>query len=43
MEKEIIREQSCCFTGHRANKLHRSEEEIKYDLMREINSAFESG
>ncbi len=43
MEKEIIREQCCCFTGHRANTLHRSEEEIKEDLRREINSAFESG
>ena len=43
MEKEIIREQSCCFTGHRANKLHRSEAEISDDLKREIKAAFESG
>ncbi len=43
MEKDIIKEQSCCFTGHRANKLHRREAKIKEDLKREIITSFESG
>lgn len=33
----------CCFTGHRPEKLNRSETEIKADLRREINQAFQDG
>ena len=34
---------ACCFTGHRENKLHRTEKEILKDLDREISRALEDG
>lgn len=33
----------CCFTGHRPEKLGRSEKEIKAELQREINQAVQVG
>ena len=33
----------CCFTGHRENKLHRTEKEVVEDLNREITRAIDEG
>ena len=33
----------CCFTGHRPEKLHRSEKAIRADLEREIRKAISDG
>lgn len=33
----------CCFTGHRPEKLNRSEKEIKAALRKEINQAIQNG
>ena len=33
----------CCFTGHRPEKLRRSEREIRIDLENEIRSAIQDG
>jgi len=42
MEEEL-RKHRCCFTGHRPEKLHESEEEIKSRLSVAINAAIEDG
>lgn len=39
-EKRVHR---CCFTGHRPEKLTRSEKEIKIELEREIKKAIDDG
>ena len=36
-------EKTCCFTGHRPQKLHETEENVKLALEREIDAAIESG
>lgn len=41
--EEEMRRHRCCFTGHRPNKLHRSEKEIKSDLEKEIRTAIDEG
>lgn len=43
MSAEIIRQSGCCFTGHRANKLQRSEEEVCDDLKKSILQAIDDG
>lgn len=37
------REKTCCFTGHREDKLHRTEEEIRDELKQEILKSVEEG
>lgn len=43
VEKEIIREYTACFTGHRPEKMGRSEQEVKALLNREIDRAVGDG
>ena len=38
-----LRLHRCCFTGHRPEKLQRSEEEIRLDLEKEIRKAIRDG
>lgn len=39
----MTEQHTCCFTGHRPQKLHRSEDVIKADLEQAINSAIADG
>ena len=41
-EKEL-RKHRCCFTGHRPEKLHKPEEQIKKDLEKAILQAVDDG
>lgn len=41
MTLEMNRPKCCCFTGHRENKLKRSEKEILEDLKQAINQAID--
>lgn len=43
MTLEMNRPKCCCFTGHRENKLKRSEKEILEDLKQAINQAIDDG
>lgn len=43
MTLETNRPKCCCFTGHRENKLKRSEKEILEDLKQAINQAIDDG
>ena len=43
MTEEEKRQHRCCFTGHRPEKLARSEREIKAALTKEINQAVQDG
>ena len=43
MTEETLRQSTCCFTGHRADKLHRSEKEIRKDLKEAITQAIDDG
>ena len=43
MEKDIIREYTACFTGHRPEKMGRSEQEVKALLNRDIDRAVGDG
>lgn len=38
MALEMNEPKTCCFTGHRENKLNRSEKEILEDLKQAINA-----
>ena len=38
-----LRLHRCCFTGHRPEKLSRSEREVKADLRHKINLALKGG
>lgn len=40
---EIQRKHSCCFTGHRPQKLSRTEAEVKQDLEHAIGQAIDDG
>ena len=40
---DIIREKTCCFTGHRPEKLHESEGEVIYALRAKVCHAIEDG
>lgn len=41
--EQELRLHRCCFTGHRPEKLHRSEQEIKKDLEESILQAIDDG
>ena len=41
MTLEMNRPKCCCFTGHRENKLKRSEKDILEDLKQAINQAID--
>lgn len=43
LTEDELRLHRCCFTGHRPEKLNRSETEIKVALRREINQAIRDG
>ena len=43
MTLEMNRPKCCCFTGHRENKLKKSEKEILEDLKQAINQAIDDG
>ena len=43
MDEKEMRLHRCCFTGHRPNKLKRSESEIKASLSRAIEDALTAG
>lgn len=43
MDEKEMRLHRCCFTGHRPNKLKRSESEIKASLARAIEDALTAG
>lgn len=43
MTEEEKRQHRCCFTGHRPEKLRRSEHDIKADLRYEIDQALREG
>lgn len=43
MSAEMIQEKSCCFTGHRADKLQRTEKEVCMDLKQAILQAIDDG
>ncbi len=38
-----LRLHRCCFTGHRPEKLNRSEKEVKAALLKEISQAVQDG
>ena len=41
--EKFPKEKTCCFTGHREDKLHRTEEEIRDELKQEILKSVEEG
>lgn len=43
MNEDILVQHSCCFTGHREDKLRRSEIEIRQDLKEAISAAIDDG
>ena len=43
MTENEMRRHRCCFTGHRPQKLNRSEQEIRLDLECEIRQAIDDG
>lgn len=43
MDKEDLRKSSCCFTGHRPEKMKTSEKEVKILLEKEIDKAINEG
>ena len=43
MSEAELRQYACCFTGHREDKLQRSEKEIRKDLKKSIAKAIEDG